>query len=266
MWLAGADPLLIETTADRARITSMGCMVAFISLAACMSMTLATSILLPGRWAWLWHLPIGLLWGLIVLTIDRWIISTVDLGPIEVDDPAEKPWPRAFRQAAMIVGRVIMAVLIGLAISEPIILDLFKPEVDAHALREHGTHARRNLSEDLTAQSDLAAYERELRTQARKRQIDEQHTGAVGGGHDTTDSPKFSHFYAPPEQMTRAPGWISRAADVRAVTATFYRILTGLPPMFREAPLTRAPRGCGAALTRAPRGRWPGHAPRPFGI
>jgi serine/threonine protein kinase len=58
----------------------------------------------------------------------------------------------------------------------------------------------------------------------------------VNGGNDTTAAARFTPFYAPPEQMERRDSnWISRNADIRALGAVIYRMLTGYPPLFREA-------------------------------
>jgi serine/threonine protein kinase len=57
----------------------------------------------------------------------------------------------------------------------------------------------------------------------------------ANGGNDTTAIARFTPFYAPPEQMARQPNWISRNADVRALGAVMYRMLTGYPPLYREA-------------------------------
>jgi hypothetical protein len=47
---------------------------------------------------------------------------------------------------------------------------------------------------------------------------------------------RFTPFYAPPEQMQRRDAtWISRNADIRSLGAVIYRMLTGHPPMYREA-------------------------------
>jgi hypothetical protein len=58
----------------------------------------------------------------------------------------------------------------------------------------------------------------------------------VNGGNDTTTAARFTPFYAPPEQMERRDSsWINRNADIRALGAVLYRMLTGYPPLFREA-------------------------------
>jgi len=63
-----------------------------------------------------------------------------------------------------------------------------------------------------------------------------QHYERANGGNDTTAVARFTPFYAPPEQMQRRDAsWISRNADIRALGAVIYRMLTGHPPMYREA-------------------------------
>ncbi|MEV8516272.1 DUF4407 domain-containing protein [Dactylosporangium sp. NPDC051484] len=49
--------------------------------------------------------------------------------------------------------------------------------------------------------------------------------------------PAFSRWYAAPEQIRRVkvPDWKTSAADVRAVAATIYEIISGRPPLRREA-------------------------------
>ncbi|GAA4213324.1 DUF4407 domain-containing protein [Microbispora amethystogenes] len=59
----------------------------------------------------------GLVWGLMILSLDRWLVSTM-----RADAP--RRWPLA-------VPRILMALLLGFVISTPLVLQIFKSEIDA---------------------------------------------------------------------------------------------------------------------------------------
>src|SRR5579862_4055511 len=72
--VAGVDPRDELTTPDRVRYTSMGTVVILTALAATASMTIALALIFsPSRW--LEYLPVGLIWGSIVFSFDRWQIG-----------------------------------------------------------------------------------------------------------------------------------------------------------------------------------------------
>jgi hypothetical protein len=81
LWVAGVDPAHIQTVPDRARYTSMGAIVVLTATVAAASMTTALTLVFGHKW--LTFLPVGLLWGAIVFSFDRWIVSSVDYGPLE---------------------------------------------------------------------------------------------------------------------------------------------------------------------------------------
>ena len=89
---------------------------------------------------------LGALWGLAILNLDRWlIVSTPRL-----------PSKRA--TLAMAAPRVVLAVVIGLVVSTPLTLQIFKAEIDAELIQMHT--------------EELEAFEDRLDNDPRFRDID----------------------------------------------------------------------------------------------
>jgi hypothetical protein len=134
--VAGVDPRYVQTVPDRVRYTSMGAIVLLTATAATASLTVALSLVFTAR-DWPFYLPVGLLWGAIVLNFDRWIVSSLDYGPLAADDPVPSQRQRARSKAVHFVVRFTMAALVGLVISEPIVLAIFGPEINQQLAAQH---------------------------------------------------------------------------------------------------------------------------------
>jgi hypothetical protein len=65
----------------------------------------------------------GLVWGLVIFNIDRFIVSSTGKG-----DGTERVTLREIGQA---IPRLVMAVLLGVVISAPLEIRILKPEIDA---------------------------------------------------------------------------------------------------------------------------------------
>jgi hypothetical protein len=94
----------------------------------------------------------GLIWGLVIFNLDRFIVSSTGKG-----DGTERI---LFSELTRAFPRIVMAVLLGVCISAPLEIRVLKPEIDAALELEQN----RYLSE-LNAQSDqrFAAKNEELR-------------------------------------------------------------------------------------------------------
>jgi serine/threonine protein kinase len=136
--VAGVDPRYVQTVPDRVRYTSMGAIVLLTATAATASLTLALSLVFTAR-DWPFYLPVGLLWGAIVLNFDRWIVSSLDYGPLTAGDPVPSQRQQARSKAVHFTVRFIMAALVGLIISEPIVLAIFGPEINQQLTAQHVT-------------------------------------------------------------------------------------------------------------------------------
>ncbi len=62
-------------------------------------------------------IPVAVFWGLVIMGIDRWLITSM---PID-----------GSRKFAMAVPRVLLAVLLGTLISTPLVLRIFQSEINA---------------------------------------------------------------------------------------------------------------------------------------
>jgi hypothetical protein len=110
-------------------------------------------------------LCMGLLWGLIIFNIDRFIVSSTGKG----DGTDGITWGE-FTKA---IPRIIMALIIGVCISAPLEIRILKPEIEAQLELEQNEYLGR-----LNAQSDrlIEARRQELRsrTDEAQRRLDQR--------------------------------------------------------------------------------------------
>jgi hypothetical protein len=100
---------------QRARFESLGWAVLITSCMAAISMwfALASAVGINGILA----LPVALFWGLVIMGIDRWLITSMPVG--------------GGRKLAMALPRLALAVLLGTLISTPLVLRVFQSEINA---------------------------------------------------------------------------------------------------------------------------------------
>ena len=173
--VAGVDPQYVQTVPDRVRYTSMGAIVLLTATAATASLTVALSLVFTAR-DWPFYLPVGLLWGAIVLNFDRWIVSSIDYGPLTADAPVPSQRQQARSKAVHFTIRFIMAALVGLVISEPIVLAIFGPEISQQLAAQHVTDISQQTAQLNAAAAKqlaivgqpVAADQKALRAAARK--------------------------------------------------------------------------------------------------
>jgi len=173
--VAGVDPQYVQTVPDRVRYTSMGAIVLLTATAATASLTVALSLVFTAR-DWPFYLPVGLLWGAIVLNFDRWIVSSLDYGPLTADDPVPSERQQARSKAMHFTVRFIMAALVGLVISEPIVLAIFGPEISQQLAAQHVSDVSQQTAQINAAAAKqlaiinrpVAADQQALRAAARK--------------------------------------------------------------------------------------------------
>ena len=113
--LSGARPeILALCPGERIRFQSIGWAILITSGMAVVSMWFAlTTALGVHPYA---ALPIALLWGLVIMGIDRWLVTSL---------------PADGRRKFMIAApRLVLAILLGALISTPIVLRVFQTEIN----------------------------------------------------------------------------------------------------------------------------------------
>ncbi|WP_329087644.1 DUF4407 domain-containing protein [Streptosporangium sp. NBC_01469] len=119
--LSGVDEeILDQVPLERTRYVGLGGVVLGTAVVAGISMWFALSQVLGGS-----HIGLVIptvIWTLIVLNLDRWLVSTVT-----------GIWQR---RLLMLVPRLLVAVVLGFVIAEPLVLKVFETAVVQHVLDE----------------------------------------------------------------------------------------------------------------------------------
>lgn len=114
--LAGVDETILDhAPSERPRYTALGGVVLSTATVAMFSMAMAAYEVL-GHASRLTILPV-LGWGLIILNLDRWLVSTITPSNLG-------------RKALAVVPRVVLAAVFGVIIAEPLVLRIFETAVE----------------------------------------------------------------------------------------------------------------------------------------
>ncbi|MFB9238109.1 DUF4407 domain-containing protein [Plantactinospora siamensis] len=114
IWLSGADPTILKdctslSNTEKIRFAGLGSLILVPAVLGTFSMAYAVSTLT--RHAALYVLA-GICWGVIVLLIDRYLISTLHKSTV----------PGAGGRTVPVVARLVFAVLVGIAVAHPLVL------------------------------------------------------------------------------------------------------------------------------------------------
>lgn len=118
--LAGAIPDIVDRVpGERAKFETLGWAILITSGMAAVSMwfAIATAIGVSGLAA----TPVALVWALVVMGIDRWLIASV---------PADSTRRKTLRRLAVAAPRLVLAFIVGIVISTPLVLRIFQPEIN----------------------------------------------------------------------------------------------------------------------------------------
>jgi hypothetical protein len=129
IWLSGARPdILRQSPGDHAKYLGIGSAVLITAGIAAMSMTFALHTALKA--ALVVAIFFALLWGLAIMSIDRWLVASLHRPEGAAKSPGSRinyGWITYF---LLISVRMALAILFGFVISTPFVLQIFAPEIN----------------------------------------------------------------------------------------------------------------------------------------
>lgn len=206
-WCAGADEQILMQCpmADRVRYAGIGGIVLCTGLLAAVSGGYAFYTIFspkgdavsddPLAWGWvLLALVFALIWGSIIMNMDRFIVSSTGKG-----DGKDSISGRELLQA---LPRIIIAIILGIAISTPLEVRILKTEIDAELQKKQDKYLielNKNTDEQKEMEmkakkDDLAKIEKEqmdlestfekrrMEIQDARKRLEDEIAGRIGSG------------------------------------------------------------------------------------
>uniref|UniRef100_UPI00104152CA DUF4407 domain-containing protein n=1 Tax=Actinomadura roseirufa TaxID=2094049 RepID=UPI00104152CA len=134
IWLSGARPEILEQCpSERGKYQGIGAAVLITAVMAGVSMAFALSMAVKAPLVF--ALVFAVMWGLGIMMLDRWLVTTIQ---------RQDRRRHAFYLAA---PRLLFALLIGIVISTPLVLQIFKPEIDVQLERMKSAAANANAGD-----------------------------------------------------------------------------------------------------------------------
>jgi hypothetical protein len=115
--LAGVDEeILAKVPQDRSRLTAISGTLLITTLVSTISMAAAINQVVS--FSWLGALSVAL-WGVFALSLDRWIFASTATTSF-------------WRRVQMFLPRLVLSLTLGVVMTEPLVLAIFRPAIDAH--------------------------------------------------------------------------------------------------------------------------------------
>ncbi len=200
-WAAGADGFILSrcTYSDHVKYVGLGGIVTATGVLAAVSggyafYTIFSPKELQGAADALLHWPsilmsafFGILWGLIIFNLDRFVLSSTGKG-----DGTEAI---TFKEFSNAVPRIVMALVLSIAIAAPLEIRIFKSEIDAalFQLQKEKIQELNRLTNERFAEQiadsvadrdkiETAINERQSQLDAMRIKLQEEIAGRVGSG------------------------------------------------------------------------------------
>lgn len=164
-WASGADLATLRHSGSRTSRGHYGA-IGFAILITAVFAALGMMFLLDGVFSTPTRFLVGVVWGLAIFNVDRLLVSTL----------TRRSGDRKLYLASQAIPRFILALLIAAAISEPLVVELFRDEIKLQIARDNLDERERVEARVVTRHR--AALERldqeEDRLRAREQELEDQ--------------------------------------------------------------------------------------------
>ena len=178
-WCAGIDKKIIsKTPTETSKYFGIGATVLFTGIFAALAAGYALHTVFDSIFI---AIGFGLLWGLMIFNLDRYIVSSM------------RKYDNRWRELRMALPRIILAVIISIVIARPLELKIFEKEIESELVmmkqeditQKEAIIKSRLQSENETLKSEIAALENEIEAKEQKRdellQIAREEADGTGG-------------------------------------------------------------------------------------
>lgn len=175
-WCAGADTHFLSKSPmqDRVKYAGIGGIVLCTGLLACFSGGFAFYTIFGPKnnaihdsfslGSLLGSIIFGIVWGLIILNLDRFIVSSTGKG-----DGTDKVTWKEFGQA---IPRIIIALILGFAISAPLEIKILESEIDSEL-----SAYQKEYAEKLNTQTDILFKQKVAKLEKDKKEYEKKLSG-----------------------------------------------------------------------------------------
>jgi hypothetical protein len=139
LWLAGADRTALDNCGERrdaeaSKLVALGALVLIPAVLGVASMAFAISTVAPSPFVWF---PAGLIWGAMVLAIDRFLVTT-----------AASPGTAGQQRSKLpIISRYVFAIFVGIAVAHPFTMLWFNESLSQQLSANRQTAIAERLQE-----------------------------------------------------------------------------------------------------------------------
>lgn len=145
---------------DVGRYTMIG---AFVLLTAAFASLSGGYALYTGFKSWKLAVPVGLLWGAFIFTLDRFIVSTIRKKSAANPQSFKETFVNKLGEIATALPRLILAIFIGVTVAVPLELKYFAPEITAKIADRNRVKTKDIGDEVAAGMPEITRLENELK-------------------------------------------------------------------------------------------------------